>query len=99
VTTDGIDIPAGVDLPDGHVQIDISVAAHNVPSADMGPRSSPDVLVDKRKHLMNALHMCRNCHEIVDRAPAIFTCDMLANMKKAHNGEVFNKNFCGLATI
>lgn len=58
--------------------------AHIFSSSPSGPRGQGGLGDDKLKGANNCLHVCRNCHNLIDSATSVYSVDTLVEMKWLH---------------
>lgn len=65
-----------------YVATNIGQAAHIAAAAEGGPRYDPAMSPEVRKSLKNALWLCSNCHDNIDRNPESYPVKRLLQIKK-----------------
>lgn len=65
-----------------YVATNIGQAAHIAAAAEGGPRYDPAMSSEVRKSLKNALWLCSNCHDKIDRNPESYPVERLLQIKK-----------------
>lgn len=58
--------------------------AHIIASKDLGPRANSRIPRSIRHGYANLILLCPNCHTIVDKAPGVYTGELLRKWKVAH---------------
>jgi hypothetical protein len=67
--------------------LNVGVAAHITAASPTGPRYNPALTPEERKHLNNAIWLCRTCGKLADNDKARFTDSEIREWKQAAETE------------
>lgn len=62
-------------------------AAHITAASPTGPRYNSELTNEQRKSLDNCIHLCHNCHKLVDKHSNLFPPELLQIWKTYPNSE------------
>jgi hypothetical protein len=94
-----------IDYPEARIHI--AEMAHVFAANDHGPRANTALNESERGVFENLILLCSLCHTIVDKAPAVYTDNVILGWKRAHAEKLrtvfgvtnFNKRGDALAAI
>lgn len=66
------------------VEFHIAEMAHVFSAADDGPRSKLILTAEERGHYNNLILLCPICHTKIDKAPEVYTDEIILTWKKQH---------------
>jgi hypothetical protein len=64
--------------------VHIAEMAHIFAAMDKGPRPNPELTEEERGNYENIILLCANCHTKVDKAPEVYTDQVVASWKLTH---------------
>ncbi|SDS97845.1 hypothetical protein SAMN05216490_2220 [Mucilaginibacter mallensis] len=68
----------------------IGEMAHIIAAVDNGPRSESNLDTEARAEYSNLILLCPSCHTEIDKAPEVFTVDMILDWKTNHKKRITN---------
>jgi hypothetical protein len=66
------------------------IACHICAASAGGPRYDPNQTTEERSSILNAIWLCHNCSDVVDKDPKKYTKDVLLRWKHIHDDYIEN---------
>jgi len=66
----------------------IGEMAHIIAASDIGPRAGKDINEEEKAEYNNLILLCPSCHTEIDKAPNIFTVEIVRDWKATHKKRI-----------